>query len=117
METFLKIMIVILLFAILGFNIFTYLERIGENVVDNTITGAEEIIDDTEKTIQDIANIPKYIEDDVSASTIQSRGKQQFCYVGKDRGHRSCIEMDEDDICQSNKIYHTKERCVNPRLR
>ena len=65
---------------------------------------------------QDISNIPKYIAD-TAESTIQSRKKNKYCYVGKDRGYRSCVKIDDNDICQSNKIYHSKERCVNPRLR
>ena len=40
-----------------------------------------------------------------------------YCYVGEDRGFRSCIEVGESTKCMSGEIFPTREVCVNPRLR
>lgn len=57
------------------------------------------------------------IQADKSTNTIQSRSKIGFCYVGNDRGYRSCMEIDEMDKCVSNQIFPTRELCINPTLR
>lgn len=43
--------------------------------------------------------------------------KAGFCYLGKDRGVRTCVEVDGDDTCMSNQIYPTMDKCVNPNLK
>jgi hypothetical protein len=43
--------------------------------------------------------------------------KSGYCYVGEDRGFRSCIEVGESTKCMSGEIFPTMEVCVNPRLR
>ena len=43
--------------------------------------------------------------------------KSGYCYVGKDRGHRSCIKIDENNTCMSGDIFPSNEICVNPTLR
>ena len=40
-----------------------------------------------------------------------------YCYVGEDRGFRSCIEVGESTKCMSGEIFPTRAVCVNPRLR
>ena len=44
-------------------------------------------------------------------------GQAGYCYIGEDRGFRSCIEMGIHDKCMSGEIYNTKEICENPELR
>jgi hypothetical protein len=43
--------------------------------------------------------------------------KSGFCYIGEDRGFRSCIKVGESTKCMSGEIFPTREVCVNPRLR
>ena len=43
--------------------------------------------------------------------------KTGYCYIGEDRGFRSCIEVGESTKCMSGEIFPTREVCVNPRLR
>jgi|688.fasta_scaffold181228_2 hypothetical protein len=43
--------------------------------------------------------------------------KSGYCYIGEDRGFRSCIEVGESTKCMSGEIFPTREVCVNPRLR
>lgn len=62
---------------------------------------------------------PGYGADD-SYSSIQkskSSSKSGWCYIGEDRGFRSCIDVSEKDKCMSGDIFPTSEICVNPNLR
>ena len=47
----------------------------------------------------------------------QRSGKSGYCYIGEDRGFRSCIKVGELDTCMSGDIFPTHAICVNPRLR
>lgn len=58
----------------------------------------------------------KIVKPDLNTSEIQSPGKK-FCYIGKDRGYRSCISMDNDDTCMSGDIFSELDICINPSLR
>lgn len=44
-------------------------------------------------------------------------GKAGYCLVGEDRGHRSCIYVNESDTCMSGNIFPSKDKCINPSLR
>lgn len=61
-----------------------------------------------------------YVEDD-AGSTIQNggstSGKQGWCYIGEDRGFRSCMEVGANQECMSGDIFPSKQICVNPSLR
>jgi len=62
---------------------------------------------------------PTYQADD-SYSSIQASktaGKAGWCYIGEERGIRSCIEVGENDQCMSGDIFPSQEICVNPNLR
>ena len=55
---------------------------------------------------------------DESTSNIQSgSSKSGWCYIGEDRGFRSCSQVGENDKCMSGDIFPTQEICVNPNLR
>lgn len=56
--------------------------------------------------------------DDATSSTQRSGpGKSGYCYIGEDRGFRSCIEVKEGDTCMSGDIFPSQAICVNPSLR
>ena len=54
---------------------------------------------------------------DDATSRTQRTGKSGFCYIGEDRGFRSCIKVGEQDTCMSGDIFPTQAICINPRLR
>jgi hypothetical protein len=57
---------------------------------------------------------------DDSYSSIQankSSSKSGWCFIGEDRGYRSCVEVGENDICMSGDIFPKKDICINPTLR
>lgn len=55
---------------------------------------------------------------DESTSSIQNGApKAGWCYIGEDRGFRSCAEVGVNDTCMSGDIFPTQQICVNPSLR
>ena len=50
-------------------------------------------------------------------SSINSFGKSGWCYIGEDRGYRSCTKVGVNDKCMSGDIFPSQELCVNPNLR
>lgn len=66
---------------------------------------------------QHMNNIPMPSDSIENTSIGKTAEKAGFCYVGTDRGHRSCIEVDDQDQCMSGDIFPTRDICVNPNLR
>ena len=44
-------------------------------------------------------------------------GKAGWCYIGEDRGFRSCSQVGVNDKCMSGDIFPSQEICINPNLR
>lgn len=62
---------------------------------------------------------PGYSPDD-SYSSVQmskSSSKSGWCFIGEDRGFRSCSQLGSNDKCMSGDIFPSQEICVNPSLR
>ena len=43
--------------------------------------------------------------------------KKGYCYIGEDRGFRSCTRVRPGDQCMSGEVFPTMDVCVNPSLR
>jgi hypothetical protein len=181
-------LIIILIFAFLGFNIFVYLAKgtqditnffgplikmiigltavITGDVVDVTAEGTKTVVNATAGTIdkglsavQNITpNTPNsnfkaqpsqppssssqpdlmanntlnkalntsqskhpsttdYQADESSSNIQGGNTKSGWCYIGEDRGFRSCAQVGDNDKCMSGDIFPTQEVCVNPNLR
>lgn len=55
---------------------------------------------------------------DESLSSVQSSsGKAGWCYIGVDRGTRTCSKIGVNDQCLSGDIFPSQDICVNPNLR
>jgi len=52
-----------------------------------------------------------------AASSINAGGKAGWCYIGEDRGFRTCAQVGVNDQCMSGDIFPTNEICINPNLR
>lgn len=50
-------------------------------------------------------------------NNIQEKHKPGYCYIGTDRGYRSCIKVNSSDDCESKKIFPSIDICINPSLR
>ena len=62
------------------------------------------------------ASIPE--PDDAGSRTQSSKAsKSGYCYIGEDRGFRSCIKVDDPNKCMSGEIFPTRDICINPTLR
>jgi hypothetical protein len=58
------------------------------------------------------------IPDDATSSTQRNgSNKSGYCYIGEDRGFRSCIYVKENETCMSGDIFPSNDLCVNPSLR
>jgi len=52
-----------------------------------------------------------------SSSSVHNTGKAGWCYIGDDRGFRSCAQVGVNDTCMSGDIFPSQEICMNPNLR
>jgi hypothetical protein len=52
-----------------------------------------------------------------SSVNLSGTGKSGWCYIGVDRGFRSCAQVGVNDKCMSGEIFPSKEICINPNLR
>lgn len=52
-----------------------------------------------------------------ASSSAHSADKPGWCYVGEDRGYRTCSQVGVNDQCMSGDIFPTQELCMNPNLR
>jgi hypothetical protein len=165
--------IIIIILAILGFNIFVYLAKgtqvfaqitayfaglFGTGVAETTkqvtntaATGTKVAVDATAGAVNTTVDATQQVASNVknanynqqaqlnsslskakteqkesgysadeSSSTIQSNkstGKAGWCYIGEDRGFRSCAQVGVNDKCMSGDIYDSQELCMNPELR
>lgn len=56
--------------------------------------------------------------DDATSKTQSSKAsKSGYCYIGEDRGFRSCIKVNDPNRCMSGEIFPTRDICINPTLR
>lgn len=80
------------------------------------------INDDTKYTFLDKAHrsysgpSPK-ADDSTSATQKHQAGKSGYCYIGEDRGFRSCVKVEAGDKCMSGQTFSRHDICVNPTLR
>jgi hypothetical protein len=52
-----------------------------------------------------------------ASSSVHSAGKAGWCFVGNDRGFRTCAQVGVNDTCMSGDIFPSQEICMNPNLR
>ena len=152
-----RVIIVIVILAFLGINLFKYLANTTDIITKYfspsvitflkdigiiTAETTENIVKTTDKGIKatstaasDLITKPidaalgksintKKIEnkpkpDNSGSKTQLSKGKLSsgYCYIGEDRGFRSCIHVNDTDTCESGMIYPTQKLCIHPNLR
>jgi hypothetical protein len=62
-------------------------------------------------------NKPQTQSDEYEAQESSSSLKAGWCFIGEDRGYRSCSQVGINDTCMSGDIFPTQDVCVNPTLR
>lgn len=72
-----------------------------------------------QKALDDAAKGGEGPKPDDALSRIQSSnsGKAGWCFIGEDRGFRTCSEIGQNDKCMSGDIFPSHEICMNPNLR
>ena len=87
----------------------------GIDVVQKTLTGelGKSIRPDLIDATNDLSNSIDSDDEEQSNNTLTSG----FCYIGSDRGVRSCARVGDADTCMSGDIFPTQDTCVNPKLR
>jgi hypothetical protein len=58
-----------------------------------------------------------YEADDATSNIQGGAPKPGWCYVGEDRGFRTCAQVGVNDKCMSGDIFPNQELCINPNLR
>ena len=56
-------------------------------------------------------------DDSTSVTQKHQAGKSGYCYIGEDRGFRSCVKVEAGDKCMSGQVFSRQDICVNPTLR
>lgn len=56
-------------------------------------------------------------DDSTSVTQKHQSGKAGYCYIGEDRGFRSCVPVQAGDKCMSGQVFSRQDICVDPTLR
>ena len=86
----------------------------GNDIKHRAESPIERKLDEDERKEEEAENVNA---NSSFASNLKKTVKGGYCYIGTDRTFRSCVKVDEGDICMSDKIFPTKELCINPNLR
>jgi hypothetical protein len=91
---------------------------ISSQSIQNTIPPADNLANASINKVLNAAR-PEGSPNDYEAHEASSSftGKAGWCYIGEDRGFRSCSKVGVNDKCMSGDIFPSQEICVNPSLR
>jgi len=89
-------------------NMHTLSEIINQNTLKNNINN-KNITESNQENEKEILPIESQYNKSIS--------KKGYCYVGNDRGHRSCVKVSDDDECMSGEVFPSIDICINPSLR
>ena len=164
----LKYVLIVLILAFLGLNIFNYLGRttdiltntfgplfkdiakffgytlsktvhtsakgakVGIDITSDVLKDAVDLVDPDDsgvsikkkerltRDINDMQNNLRPPKPTDSTHIIQRNrnvNKSGYCYIGEDRGIRSCLKVKDGDKCMSGEVFPTRDICINPNLR
>ena len=91
-------------------------QKTGNNV---NVPVANNDLQQTLQQAQKETQVSPFSSDDATSAIQSSKasGKSGWCYIGEDRGFRSCIKVGENDRCMSGDIFPSQDICINPTLR
>lgn len=70
-----------------------------------------------DKAVRDYSGPSPRADDSTSVTQKHQSGKGGYCYIGEDRGFRSCVKVDATDKCMSGEVYSRHDICIDPTLR
>jgi hypothetical protein len=121
-----------------GIDIVSGAAKSGVNVIDDQVTGKglnaslvvppsgggnarQEAARATALTMKTGSQLTNDIPAPDDSLSVTQKGKTSvkagYCFVGEDRGNRSCVYVNESDTCMSGNIFPSKDKCINPNLR
>ena len=130
-----------------GKNLFSFTEKAGSFIKRSVVKSIDAVgIGDTVKkveaklsptptppppapertsTLAESVNVPRppakttqpAVPDSYTRSVVQRPPQKGYCYVGTDRGYRSCIYVKDRESCMSGQVFPLKEVCEYPGLR
>jgi len=56
-------------------------------------------------------------EPNEASSSVHAVGEAGWCFIGEDRGYRTCSKVGVNDKCMSGDIFPSQQLCINPNLR
>lgn len=86
--------------------------KVTSGVIGSTLKDIEHTIDH-----RNTDRVHPEPQSDDTDSSVQAPRKTGYCYIGAEKGFRSCMYVGENDHCMSNQVYPTMEVCINPNLR
>jgi hypothetical protein len=89
-------------------------QNVNQNMDQNMNQGLER--DSLSRALEN-AKQSGNVSPDESRSSIQVSGKSGWCYIGGEKGVRSCAEIGVNDVCMSGNVFPNLEICMNPNLR
>jgi len=92
-------------------------QPISQPQVDINSQGDQSTLNKTLNTRKMLQSPNEFYQAHQASSSVHSAGKAGWCFIGEDRGFRSCAPVGVSDMCMSGDIFPTHEICVNPNLR
>jgi len=100
-------------------------KKVVNNIDNKGISESDTDTDSESETNNELIEEKKYkkkpvipqADDATSQTQRKPKSKSGYCFIGEDKGFRSCIEVGEGDICMSGDIFPTQAICINPNLR
>ena len=94
-------------------------EKPAVNIYNTKQADSKQAVNLAPEPVKKYKKLPVIPKADDSTSRVQMNpsSKSGFCYIGEDRGFRSCIKVGEGDVCMSGNIFPTEAICINPKLR
>ena len=87
------------------------------NNIQNTPSKQTDLSQELNTALAHAENSVPSPDDATSSTQKSSSNKSGYCYIGEDRGFRSCIKVNENDVCMSGDIFGSEALCINPNLR
>lgn len=141
----LKMVIILSILLFLGINVFGYTEIVIEkmfsiveyvlkyfgysiiSITDATIEqsrkGVVAIKDASNRLLSDVNDldgVSMSSSKPISGTQIKYRNNEErpgFCYVGREKGVRTCVKLNEYTKCMSGDVFPRIDICINPKLR
>jgi len=92
-------------------------ESLNQPNLDENSQGDQSTLNRTLNRAQSQQSPQQDYQANEASSSVHSAGKSGWCFIGEDRGFRTCGQVGINDTCMSGEIFPSQEICMNPNLR